>query len=87
MGREADADSRRAQLRHLPDVLVHGPLAEACEPAARVGDVQEGDFDACSLRCLGGGERFREAEVVELADGRVSGGAHLTICALVRDPD
>ena len=50
--------------------------ALSLEPAARVGDVEEGELDSSRGRRLGRRVRLGDSEVVELADRRVSGRAH-----------
>ena len=62
-------------------------LAHAVEAAALVGDVEQHDRDPGSRCRLGGRERLRRAEVVELAHGGVPGGAHLAIDVCVVAPD
>jgi hypothetical protein len=84
--RDADPGSGRAHLLDLVEVRDDRLLPEAGKPAARVGDVQEDDLDARRSGCLDRGERLRQAEVVELAHGRVPGGAHLAVRGLVGRP-
>ena len=83
VGGEADLDAALAEVLDLVQVLVRTRLAEAVEPAARVGDVEEDERDAGRVGGLRGGERLLEAEVVELADRGVAGGAHLAVDLLV----
>ena len=79
MGGDADGDSRRAERLDLLEVGSDAGLAHAVEAAALVGDVEQDDRDP-GRRCrVGRGKRLGGAEVVELADGRVPGGAHLAI--------
>ena len=84
---DSDAESRGPQGFDLGHVRRDRLLTKAGEPASRIGHVQEHELDA---RCRGGlrrSERFGDAEVVELSDGRVPGRAHLAVCLLVGAPD
>ena len=62
-------------------------LPEAGETATRVGDVKEHELDARRGRRLGRSKGLGDAEVVELADSRVSGREHLAIRQLVLAAD
>ena len=64
--------ARRAAL-DLREVAATESCAEAGEPAAAVSGVEEHELDPGLRGGLGGCERLVEAEVVELADGRVAG--------------
>ena len=86
VGGDRHAYVRRAELLDLGEVRRDRLLPEAGEPAARVGDVQEDELDACRRRGLHRRERLRQAEVVELADRRVARAAHLAIRRFVARP-
>ena len=58
MGGEADADAALAERLDLAQVVGGRGLAEAGEPAARVGGVEEDELDPGLSRGLGGGERL-----------------------------
>src|SRR6185295_3064216 len=49
------------------------------QSAAGVRDEQEDDLEACFAGCLHRRTRLVQAEIVELADGRVSGREHLAV--------
>ena len=61
----------------------HGRLAHPLETSAAVRDVEADELDPCFGCSLGGGKRRLDAEVVELADRCVAGGAHLAVRARV----
>ena len=85
MGGEPDAETARAaELSTSARYSLDRLLPKAREPAARVGDVQEHELDPRCLGRLGRRERLGDAEIVELADRRVAGGAHLAVASLVR---
>ncbi len=84
---EPDCQPSIAQGLDLCEVRRDGLLPEAGETTASIGDVQQDERETDGLRCLGGSLGLVEAEVVELADGRVPGGTHLAIGRLVRRPD
>ena len=86
-GARARPDPVGAQLLDLLEVLGDGVLPEAGETSARIRDVEEDERDPGRLRRLGGRARFGDAQVVELADGRVAGREHLAIAVLVRLAD
>ena len=77
VGGEADPDPAFPQVLDLVQVLGRRGLAEAGEPASRVGGVEEDEGDSRGCRGLGCCERLLKAEVVELADRGVAGGTHL----------
>ena len=79
VGGDADADACGAELLEPAQVVGDRRLAEAVDAAARVGDVEEHELDARFGRRLGRRVRLGQAEVVELADGGVAGGAHLPV--------
>ena len=79
VGGNADADSRRAQLLEPTQVLRDGLLPEAVDAAAGVGDVEQDAHDLRLGRRLGSCVRFRETEIVELADGGVAGVPELLV--------
>ena len=83
---DAHQHVRCAKLLDLAEVGLDGLLAEAGETAARVGDMQEDELDACGFRGLHCRERFRQAEVVELPDRREPRAAHLAIRRFVAHP-
>ena len=87
VGGQPDGEPAVAQLLDPAEVIRRRALAKAVEPAARIGGVEKDERDAGRLGRLRGGERLVEAEVVELADGRVAGGAHLAVRALVIGTD
>jgi hypothetical protein len=79
VGGNPHRDSTPAQLLELLEVRGHRRLTHPLQAAARVGDVQAHEPEPR----LGGGLRGREsgveAEVVELADRREAGSAHLAV--------
>ena len=79
MGGNADGDAGCAQRLDLVEIGGDRRLAHPVEPAALVGDVEQHDRDPGLGRRLGRRERLGGAEVVELAHGRVPGGAHLPV--------
>ena len=87
VGGEADPDPAFPQVLDLVQVLGRRGLAEAGEPAPRVGGVEEDEGDSGGCRGLGCCERLLEAEVVELADRGVARAAHLAVHLLVVDAD
>jgi CDP-diacylglycerol--glycerol-3-phosphate 3-phosphatidyltransferase len=87
VGGDADADSCSPQLLQLAKVGGDRFLAEARDPAARVGDVQEDELDSGLGGCLGSRASLLEPEVVELAHGRVADGEQLTVDAYVLPAD
>jgi len=83
VGGEPDGGALARERLDLAEVVRGRGLAKALEAAARVGAEQEDDLD---LGRLGRRDRrpgLRRSEVVELADGRVAGGAHLAVGLLV----
>ena len=70
-------EATRARRRYVGDRR----LAEAVDPAARVGDVEEHELDAGLLRRVGRGAGLLEPEIVELADRRVAGPPQLAVDA------
>src|SRR5205807_8222559 len=76
VGGEPDRDAVGLERLHLAEVVEDRRLAEALQPAARVGGEQEHDLDARRARRLDGGPGLRLADVVELADGGVAGRTH-----------
>ena len=87
VGGEADPDPAFPQVLDRFKVLGRRGLAEAGEPASRVGGVEEDEGDSRGCRGLGCCERLLKAEVVELADRGVAGGTHLPVHLLVVDAD
>ena len=87
VGGEADLDAPAEQVLDLVQVFGRGGLAEALEPASRVGGVQEDERDAGGVGGFGRGQGLLEAEIVELADRGVAGRAHLAVHALVAAAD
>ncbi len=83
VGGEPDADAGGAQGLDLLEVLPHRLLAEAVEAAACVGDVQHNELDSGRSGGSGGRMRFRNPDIVKLADRRVPGGDHLLVALLV----
>ena len=79
VGGDADPDPAVPQLLELAEILGHRLLAEAVDPAARVGDVEEDELDSGLRGRLGRRARLLEPEVVELADRGVAGGAQLAV--------
>ncbi len=79
VGGDADARAGRAQLLDSAQILRDRVLAEAIEPAARVRDVEQHELDAGLGARLDRRVRLREPEIVELADRRVTGVAHLRV--------
>ena len=84
VGGKADGSPAPAQLLHLAEVLGGARLPEALEPAAGVRDVEQRDRDPGLAGGLDCRVRLVQPEVVELADGRVAGGAHLAVGLGVR---
>jgi glycoprotein endo-alpha-1,2-mannosidase len=74
-----DANSRGAQLVEPAQIVGDGALPEALDAAACVGDVEQDDLDPRLCGGLRGSVRFREAEIVELADGGVARAAELPV--------
>ena len=79
MGGDADGDTGRTQLLHLPQVVGRRGLAEAVQAAAAVRGEKDDERDSRLVGRLGRGECLLEAEVVELADGGVPGGEQLAV--------
>jgi CDP-diacylglycerol--glycerol-3-phosphate 3-phosphatidyltransferase len=79
VGGEPERDPAAAQLLHLSEVLRDRLLAETRQPSASVSREQENDADPGLLCSVRRGERFVEAEVVELANGRVARGTQLLV--------
>jgi CDP-diacylglycerol--glycerol-3-phosphate 3-phosphatidyltransferase len=79
VGSDAHADSARPQLLDLTEIDGRRLLAEALDPAARVGDVEEDELDLGFRGCIGRGSRLLEPEVMELADCGVPGGTQLPV--------
>ena len=84
VGGDADPQASAAQLLDLRQVVGRRPLAEPGKAAARVGGQEQGQLDRSLVRGVGRGERLLEAEVVELAHGRVTGCTHLGVRPDVR---
>jgi hypothetical protein len=82
-GGEADRGAVLSEPLDLAEVLGDRRLAEAIEPAAPVGGVEEDELDRRRLRRLGRGHRLVEAEVMELADRSPAGAEHLPVHRLV----
>ena len=83
VGGEANADAALAETFHLGEVRRDAGLTKPIESSATVGGVEQNERDLRSIGCLCDGERLLEAEVVELADGRVAGGKELAERRLV----
>ena len=83
VGGEADVDPPRAESLDVGQVRGHGRLSHLLEPTPRVRDVEAREADARLLGGLRSREGGVEPEVVELADGGVSGGQHLAVRAEV----
>src|SRR5439155_19786841 len=79
VGGEPDCNAPAAEVLDLPEILGSGFLAEPRQPAATVCGQQEDDADPGLLRSLDRCERLVEAEIVELADHRVAGGAQFPV--------
>jgi len=79
VGGNADGHAALAQILDLPKVLRRRLLAKARQPTARIGGEQHDDANVRLFRGLDRGERFVEAEVVELADCGVSRRPQLAI--------
>ena len=79
VGGDTDPDPGGAQLLELPEIRGHRLLAEAVDPPARVGDVEEDELDSGLRRGLGRRARLLQPEVVELADRGVAGGPQLAV--------
>ena len=77
MGGDPHAETLVAQRLDLTEVIGDRRLAHARQAAARVGGEEQHELDARLGRRVGGGARLLEAQVVELADRRVAGRAHL----------
>jgi hypothetical protein len=79
MRREPDEDAALSQRLDLAQVLGDRALPKPRQSRASVRGQQQDDRNAC-LRCsVRGRERLGEAEVVELADGRIAGGPQLPV--------
>ena len=79
VGGKADGDAGLAQGLDLVEIGGDRGLAHPVEPAALVGDVEQDERDPGVRRRLGRRKRLGGAEVVELADRRVSGSEHLAV--------
>src|SRR5262249_27999995 len=86
-GGDPDAYSPPPEGLDLTEVLGGGVLAEARQTSPRVGGEQQDEDDPGLLRGIGRCERFVEAEVVELADGRVARGPQLAVDGCVPGGD
>jgi hypothetical protein len=84
---DADAHARAPNLLDFGEVRGHRFLPEPRQASTGVRDVQEDELDAGRGGSLVGSARLRDAEIVELAHGRVSRGPHLAVRVLVRRPD
>jgi hypothetical protein len=82
--RDPDAGARGAQLLHLVEICGGRRLAEALEPAPRVGGEEEDELDAGRRGRLDGRLRLVQTDVVELADGGVARRKHLAVRLFVR---
>ena len=87
VGGEPDAMPRVAEAIDLLEIFIDGVLAEALDPAARVGGMEEHEGDSCCLGSLRGRECLVETEVMELAYRGVAGGPHLAVDLLVLAAD
>ena len=87
VGGKADLDAALPEALDLVQVLGHRRLPEALDASTCVRGVQQNEGDVGRVGGFRGGERLHEAEVVELADGGVAGGAHLAVDLLVRCSD
>jgi CDP-diacylglycerol--glycerol-3-phosphate 3-phosphatidyltransferase len=79
VGGGSDANAPPAQVLDLPQILRDGLLAETRQASASVCGKQDDDANPRLLRSIHRGERFVEAEVVELADRGVAGRAQLAV--------
>ena len=79
MGGDADANSTVPQRLELKQVLGDALLTEPLDPAARISRIEQDEADPGLVGGLRGRERLLEAEVVELADGGVTGAELLAI--------
>jgi hypothetical protein len=79
VGGDADPDPGGAQLLELAEILGHRLLAEAIDPPARVGDVEEDELDLGLRSRLRNRASVLEPEVVELGDRRVAGVPQLAV--------
>ena len=87
VGGEPDARARAGELLDLPEVLGDRLLPEAVDAAAAVRGEQEHELDPGLAGRLDRRVRLGEPDVVELADGRVAGRAHLAVGLDVALPD
>jgi CDP-diacylglycerol--glycerol-3-phosphate 3-phosphatidyltransferase len=79
MRRQADPDTGLLQPLEITQVRRWALLAKAVEATASVRHVEEYELDSRLTRGVGDRVTCLEAEVVELADGRITGRALLTV--------
>ena len=79
VGGDADRNPRLPKRLDLREVRSDGRLAHPFEATALVGDMEQHDLDARFGRRFRGRKCLGHPEVVELPDGRVSGGEHLAV--------
>ena len=84
---DADRDALGAELLERAEVLRHRLLAKPRGAAAEVRGVEADECDPGLRGRRRGGTRLLEAEVVELADGRVPRREHLLVHEPVLAPD
>src|SRR5439155_15690159 len=87
VGGEADRNSTAPQILDLPQVLRHRFLSKAWQPASSVRGQEEDDADTCLLRGVHRRQRFLEAQVMELADRRITRGPQLAVDVHVLSAD
>src|SRR5947208_1747638 len=87
VGGDADPDAPLAQRLELTQVIGRVLLAEALDPAARVGREEQDKSDPGLIGSLGGRKSLLEPEVVELTDRRIAGAELLAIDVEVVLPD
>ena len=79
VGGDAHPDPALAQRLELTQILRDALLTKPVESAARIGCVEEDEGDPRFLGGFSRSHRLVEAEVVELADRGVAGGAQLLV--------
>ena len=87
VGGEADAGAALPEPLDLPEVVVDRRLPESLEAAALVRGEQEHELEPGRSAASTAANASASAEVVELADGGVPGGAHLAVRPRVRHAD
>ncbi len=79
VGGKPDREPAAAQVLHLAEVLGDGVLPEPRQSTPSIRGEQHHDADSGLRRRLDGRQRLLEAEIVEFADGGVTGRAELAI--------